>query len=457
MSPVLTGTNAILLFEAAYSPSFVPANIATNYIGDAGASSSGQTCAISIVAGTSYTFVVSDVPGNLAGTTYSLQLPACAFSVGPINQVPIALAHDVTVTAAAVGGTANASINNGSSDPDGDALTITQTPPGPYSVGVTSVLLTVVDTKGATAQASANVTVLNPSSAVAALSANSLTFALQGVGTASAAKSITVTNSGGAALTFSAAAAITGTNAADFAVASGTTCTNGASVPGSGGTCILNVTFTPAAAGARGPATVTLTDNASPTTQAITLSGTADDFTVAGPGSAVTVPAGTTANFTITVTPGAGGFPGAVSFSVAGLPTGAAATFSPTSVTPNGAAATTTMAVTTTSRTALAPPIRDVFAPQWPLKPLPVISLLAALSLAILSLLKFGRHPVGRFARVAALLLLLGTVGYLAGCSSGSSGPTTNPNGTPVGSSTLTVTSTSGSLTHTTTVTLTVQ
>ncbi len=103
-----------------------------------------------------------------------------------------------------------------------------------------------------------------------------------------------------------------------------------------------------------------------------------------------------------------GGFPGAVGFSVAGLPTGATATFTPTSVTPNAAAATTTMAVTTTSRTALTPPIRDFFTPQQPLKPLPMISLLVALSLAMQSLRKFGRHPTGKFGRVAALLLLLG-------------------------------------------------
>jgi hypothetical protein len=79
-----------------------------------------------------------------------------------VNDVPVAIAHNVTVTAATVGGTANADINNGSSDADGDTLTITQSPAGPYSVGTTNVLLTVVDTKGATAQASANVTVLNP-------------------------------------------------------------------------------------------------------------------------------------------------------------------------------------------------------------------------------------------------------------------------------------------------------
>jgi len=90
--------------------------------------------------------------------------------------VPVALAHNVTVVASVVGGTANASIDNGSSDADGDPLTITQTPAGPYPVGYTNVLLTVVDTKGATAQASATVTVLNPTSIAVVSSANPSTF-----------------------------------------------------------------------------------------------------------------------------------------------------------------------------------------------------------------------------------------------------------------------------------------
>jgi hypothetical protein len=74
----------------------------------------------------------------------------------------MAVAHDVTVIADDVGGTAAANIDNGSSDPDSDTITVTQTPAGPYGVGTTSVLLTVVDAKGATAQATANVTVVDP-------------------------------------------------------------------------------------------------------------------------------------------------------------------------------------------------------------------------------------------------------------------------------------------------------
>src|SRR5262249_25599735 len=65
--------------------------------------------------------------------------------------------------AGSTGGTASANIDNGSSDPDGDPITLSQTPPGPYAVGVTNnVLLNVVDSKGATAQATANVTVITP-------------------------------------------------------------------------------------------------------------------------------------------------------------------------------------------------------------------------------------------------------------------------------------------------------
>jgi hypothetical protein len=43
---------------------------------------------------------------------------------------------------------ANPSIDNGSYDPDGDAITLEQTPPGPYSLGSTSVTLTVTDADG---------------------------------------------------------------------------------------------------------------------------------------------------------------------------------------------------------------------------------------------------------------------------------------------------------------------
>ena len=91
----------------------------------------------------------------------------------------------------------------------------------------------------------------------------SLTFANQIVGTASAAQTVTLTNSGAATLTITSIVA-----SGDFAQ----TNTCGTSVA-AGGNCTISVTFTPTATGTR-TGTVTITDNASNTPQTISLSGT---------------------------------------------------------------------------------------------------------------------------------------------------------------------------------------
>jgi hypothetical protein len=73
--------------------------------------------------------------------------------------------------------TADASIDNGSSDPDGDPLTFVQAPPSPYALGVTPVVLTVTDPSGAFSQASGNVTVVDttgPSITAPSMSPSSL-------------------------------------------------------------------------------------------------------------------------------------------------------------------------------------------------------------------------------------------------------------------------------------------
>jgi hypothetical protein len=57
--------------------------------------------------------------------------------------------------------TVSGSINNGSSDPDGDSITLTQTPPGPYQVGTTAVKLTVTDSQNLSASCNGNITVVD--------------------------------------------------------------------------------------------------------------------------------------------------------------------------------------------------------------------------------------------------------------------------------------------------------
>jgi hypothetical protein len=73
------------------------------------------------------------------------------------NQLPVALCKNVTVAACMA---ANASIDNGSFDPDGDPVTLSQMPPGPYSLGTTTVTLTATDNHGASSQCTATVTVI---------------------------------------------------------------------------------------------------------------------------------------------------------------------------------------------------------------------------------------------------------------------------------------------------------
>ena len=106
------------------------------------------------------------------------------------------------------------------------------------------------------------------SAPAATLTPTSLGFGDVAVGVTSAVKTVTVKNTGSAALTITKIA-ITGTNSADF-VETATTC--GASLAVSA-TCTISVAFKPSATGARSAA-ISITDNASGSPQQVPLSGT---------------------------------------------------------------------------------------------------------------------------------------------------------------------------------------
>ena len=80
------------------------------------------------------------------------------FTITIFDPPPVAQCQPVTVQATLIG-TAAASIDNGSFDPDGGGVTLAQNPPGPYAPGTTSVTLNVTDTASQTTSCSANVTV----------------------------------------------------------------------------------------------------------------------------------------------------------------------------------------------------------------------------------------------------------------------------------------------------------
>ena len=105
---------------------------------------------------------------------------------------------------------------------------------------------------------------------VVALNPTNLDFGNAIVGVASAASTITLSNSGSLGLSISNIG-ITGTNAADFSQTN--SCPSGSNKLAAGSSCTINITFTPGALGARS-ATLTFTDNATDSPQSVALSGT---------------------------------------------------------------------------------------------------------------------------------------------------------------------------------------
>lgn len=82
---------------------------------------------------------------------------------------PVAVCIDVTISAGS-DCTASASIDAGSFDPDGDHLTLSQDPPGPYGLGDTHVTLTATNAGGNQSTCEATVTVVDTTPPVVLIS-----------------------------------------------------------------------------------------------------------------------------------------------------------------------------------------------------------------------------------------------------------------------------------------------
>jgi hypothetical protein len=102
------------------------------------------------------------------------------------------------------------------------------------------------------------------------LTPGSLSFGNQQVGTASAAKNVTLANTGTGPLTI-AGISFGGSNPSDFGQSN--TCPVSPATLASGSTCVISVIFGPTAAGPRS-ASLSVTDNASGSPQSVTLTGT---------------------------------------------------------------------------------------------------------------------------------------------------------------------------------------
>jgi hypothetical protein len=279
-----------------------------------------------------------------------------------------------------------------------------------------------------------------PASAVT-LSPTSLTFAAQTTGSSSAAQSVTLTNSGGAALAITSIAA-----SGDFTQ----TNTCGTSVAPAG-TCTILVTFAPTAAGNRTGA-VSIADNATGSPQSIPLTGAGSSVTISSSNSGgITISSGASGTATLQVG-SADGFSGTVGLTctVAYLGTGQPKDPPTCSLNPaqeqlsSGATANAMLTVNTTGASAML------------LKPLGGGTALAGLVFLVLL-------PRRRWRGLTLILVLglaaaiglsaCGGSGGIGGLGGGASGQNS---GTTPGSYTVTVTATSGMDTATATIPLTV-
>jgi hypothetical protein len=118
-----------------------------------------------IIGATATSLALNNVQVSNAGA-YSVRITnqfgavTSSNAVLTVNRIPVAQCTDVMVSAGA-NCQADASVDNGSFDPDGDPISVSQVPPGPYPLGTNLVTLTVTDDKGASSACSAVVVVLD--------------------------------------------------------------------------------------------------------------------------------------------------------------------------------------------------------------------------------------------------------------------------------------------------------
>ncbi len=168
------------------------------------------------------------------------------------------------------------------------------------------------------------------------------------------------------------------------------------------------------------------------------------DFSLSTQPSSATLAAGQTATFTITISPTAG-FNSATTFSCTGLPAASSCSFSPASITPNGAPVSTTLTIITTARSAVS--LTPVAGPTlW--------FFAVVLSFVMLSLVLVDATRLRKMIAVGAATAI---VLFVVGCGgAGSLGPPQNT-GTPAGAYQITVAATSAGVSHNLSLAVTVQ
>jgi hypothetical protein len=208
---------------------------------------------------------VTATPANLGFGSQGLGSPTAAKTVTVDSNVNATVTFSViTITGANAGDFTQSATTCGATLAAQASCTIS-IQFTPQATGARAATLTISDDAGNSPQTvSLTGTGVQP---VTATPAN-LGFGSQGLGSPTAAKTVTVNSNVSATVTFSGIT-ITGANAGDF-TQSATTC--GATLAAQA-SCTISIQFTPQATGARA-ATLTISDNAGNSPQTVSLTGT---------------------------------------------------------------------------------------------------------------------------------------------------------------------------------------
>jgi len=268
------------------------------------------------------------------------------------------------------------------------------------------------------------------------ISPSQLNYGNQPVGSSSPPQAVTLRNVG-----------TSGVNITGVSTTRNFTQTNNcpSAIP-AGASCTIDVTFAPTAAGQiNGLFALTFDGVGSP--QTVSLGGLANDFAfvVSPPNSSVMD--GSSASYTLTVSPLGGTFSSPISLGCSSLPRGMECAFNPGSVTPGTSSQQLTLTISTTASGIVS---------QWGRPRLPSIQL-ALVVFAMFSVWCFTFQDVQKLRRAGSLFILFFGLCCLYSCGGGNSTSVSPSSGTPPGTYAITVTGNSGSLSHSQSVNLTVR
>jgi hypothetical protein len=309
----------------------------------------------------------------------------------------------------------------------------------PKSVGTITGVLNVADQYRTQIVTLNGIGVAPPGVSLSPVSA--MTFPATGVGVTAAPQTVTLTNNGGIPLLVQNIA-ISG----DFVILPGSN-TCGSSVAVSTA-CTMQIAFVPTVGGPRS-GSLTVTDNAANSPQALALTGAGVDFTLSPDGgTSVTIASGKNAVYPLLLS-SAANIPGTATFTCTGEPLNSTCNVTPSSV-PLGNTTTVSVTVLTgvTSAALRSSPRADRAGMLW------------LATLFPLGLLAVRRSPRSGLAGFALLCCLIAATGCGAGRAIPITGTNPNPppgSVTPAGTYTIVASATSAGLTRTVNLTLIVQ